>query len=70
MTLDQLHRKAAYYGSAVGCAMVLALATSPNWQWQPAHYVFRQVGDKTCLVDSNSGTFAPTPDGMPICSVR
>jgi hypothetical protein len=68
MTLDELHRKTVYYGSAVAVAMVLALATSSHWYAASPRYAYVREGTYRCLEDVNSGTFAPTADGMPSCT--
>ena len=68
MTLDELHRKTLYYGSAAAVGMVLALATSPHWYAASPRYAYVREGMYRCLEDVNSGTFAPTADGMPSCT--
>lgn len=68
MTLDEFHRKSFYVSSAMAAGMVLALFTGRHpVQLQDPHYVYEVVGSEVCIVDEDSGTLAPSPDGMPLC---
>jgi hypothetical protein len=68
VTLDEFHRKSFYVGSAMAAGMVLALVTGSHpVQLQDPHYVYEVVGSEVCIVDEDSGTLAPSPDGMPLC---
>lgn len=67
MTLDELHRKALFYGSAAMAGVLLEVLTSPGFHLRSPHYITQNVAGQVCYVDKASGTFAPSPDGMPVC---
>lgn len=67
MPLDETHRKLTFYGSAVVAGILLEVLTSPGFHLSAPRYAPRNVAGQICIVDEDSGTFAPSPDGMPIC---
>ena len=67
MTLDELHKKTVFYGSAAAAGILLALVSSPNWGHTPARYALESLGAKTCLVDTSAKVLVPGPDGRPVC---
>lgn len=70
MTLEELHKKTVFYGSAAAAGILLALVSSPNWTYTPSRYSLESLGTKTCLVDTSAQILVPGPDGRPVCQTR